>query len=192
MSSYSPVDVYKQTGGMYTRLDNFNQLKSNGEQAFENQLLDFFRKIDDLSAISEETHENGQSWPMRYHLSVQRINLLRPFVEHFPQKVILEIGSDCGVLTRFLGESAAHVVALESNFRRAAITAERCRDLDHVTVINDHLADFESGDQFDVIIIAGGLDDNDQLANNTHTATDLLKKARGLLKEDGILILALD
>src|SRR5689334_22441064 len=123
MISYRPANVYRPTGDVYTRTDNGIQFKSGSEQAFENQLLNFFKGTGDLSAISEETHAKGQSWPMRYHLSVQRVNLLRPFVDYFPQKEILEIGSDGGALTRFLGEHAARVVALESNFRRAEITA---------------------------------------------------------------------
>ena len=38
MISNRPASVYRPTGDVYTRIDNGIQFKSNGEQAFENQL----------------------------------------------------------------------------------------------------------------------------------------------------------
>lgn len=187
MRNYRPADVYRPTGRVYARTGHLSHFNSGDGQDLENQLLDFFRETNDLSAVTEELHPNGHSWPMRYYLSVQRVNLLRPFVEYFPHKDILEIGSDGGILTRYLAECKANVVALENNFKHAEITAERCRDLENVTVINDHFAQFECTEKFDVIIVAGGID-----PVGDHTADDLLIKINSLLKKDGMLLLALD
>jgi Glycosyltransferase len=178
MSKFHPVDIYRLTGDVYTRTDNHPAFEAGEELALDNQLLEFFRNTSHLQDITEAGAAWMQAWPMRYHLSVQRANLLRPFAALFHNKFILEIGAECGALTRFLGEAGGHVVALEKNFTRASIIAERCRDLPHITVVNDAFATFACVDAFDIIIANG--------------SPQFLSKSFDLLKEDGILMMAMD
>lgn len=178
MSKFHPANIYRLTGDVYTRIDNHPAFEAGDELALENQLLEFFRNTTHLHDVTEAAAPWMQDWPMRYHLSVQRANLLRPFAGLFQNKFILEVGAECGALTRFLGEANAHVVALEKNFTRAGIIAERCRDLHNVTVVNDELSSFECFDAFDIIIANG--------------PPQLLNKLSGLLKEDGMLMMAMD
>lgn len=120
-----------------------------------------------------------------------RANLLRPF-GFGPEQRVLELGCEAGVITRHIGESGASVVAVESNPKLAAIAEERCRDLANVRVICDDPYAAEVHGQFDVVTLIGT---PEHVAVCQHTDNPLgvfLERAAAWLKEDGLLILAID
>src|SRR5438105_8213209 len=121
-----PAEIYRRTGRIYTRINSHIQFENGDANACENAWRINFAGTNDLNTVAEEWPAVQQTWLARYHFSVQRANVLRPFVDFFPQKEILEIGSGCGSVTRFLGECEANVIALEENFGQANLTAERC------------------------------------------------------------------
>src|SRR5688572_29538139 len=112
---------------------------SDGEDV-ETRILEALKKCKDVSVLSEELESHIFDWASLCFFSKKRSNLLRPFAALFKGKTILEIGCGAGPITRFLGECGATVYAVEPSFRRARIAAERCRDLDNVTIICDDLA----------------------------------------------------
>jgi hypothetical protein len=67
-----------------------------------------------LSSTSTELAAGIIDWPSYYHLSHLPSNLLRPVSELLAGDV-LEVGAGCGALTRFLGEAARTVVALDGS-----------------------------------------------------------------------------
>lgn len=118
-----------------------------------------------------------------------RANLLRPF-EFSPTQRVLELGCEAGIITRHLGESGAEVVAIENIPGLAVLAEKRCRDLPNVRVICDDPLSAEVSGQFDVITLIG-------TPERTAEATDdpldaLLVRSIALLKEDGLLMLAID
>lgn len=183
---------YTRSAGIYIRADDDGRFSYNDGDASENFILTAIKNASDLSTGSAELSAQIHDWPTRYHFSPQRADLLRPFGSFFHKKKILEPGSGCGAITRFLGESGAEVMALEGSSRRAEITAARCRDLPNVTVVCDNIERFESPEKFDVIILTGVLEYSNLFIKGEHPAQELLKRLLALLEEDGLVFIAIE
>lgn len=164
---------------------------SDGEA--EDFLLDLFRQLSDdqLGPMSESLERSITDWPTEYHLSRQRHCLLRPLRIGAGERV-LEIGSGCGAMTRYLGETGAQVIALEGSLRRATITAERCRDLPNVKVIAGNFGAFPEHDEFDWIISVGVLEYANLFMGQDEPARRFLAKIRQLLSPRGQVVLAIE
>lgn len=163
---------------------------SDGDDA-ESYLLSVLRNAKDVSSTSPEMAAAIRDWPSEYHLSPIRHNLLR-LLELGPAHRVLELGCGCGAITRFLGESGATVVAVEGSMRRAEIAAERCRDLSNVKVYCDNLIEFGTDEKFDYVTLIGVLEYAPQYIDSKAPTGACLNQARSFLKEDGVLVLAIE
>src|SRR3954469_10800382 len=67
-----------------------------------------------------------ESWPIHYHLSPERANLLRHL--DFSGLDVLELGAGLGGISRFLSEHAARLSVVEGTADRFAALSERLRD----------------------------------------------------------------
>jgi hypothetical protein len=143
-------------------------------------ILDKLQNSKDLKIGSEELSAHIRDPESSLVFSSRRASLLRPFQKFFKQKEILEINGNGGAITRFLGESSAFVVAVEANPMMAKITAERCRDLENVKVIDTGLELLHWDGKFDVVTLIGKFEAPD------------IQKARSFLKDDGALIISAD
>jgi SAM-dependent methyltransferase len=163
---------------------------SDGD-AIEHRLLMALRHCIDVSGASEELRLHINDWPSEYHLSPVRHNLLRPFP--FKQSDhILELGCGCGAITRYLGETQATVVGIEGSRRRAEIAAERCRDLSNVKIYCDNIAEFRTDEKFDYVTLIGVLEYAPLFIDSDDPVNFCLECARSLLKDDGLLIMAIE
>ncbi len=144
-----------------------------------------------MSGASEELRLHITDWPSEYHLSPVRHNLLRPFpfkqTDH-----ILELGCGCGAITRYLGETRAAVVGIEGSQRRAEIAAERCRDLSNVRIFCDNIAEFRTDEKFDYVTLIGVLEYAPLFIDSDDPVNFCLECARSFLKDDGLLIIAIE
>jgi SAM-dependent methyltransferase len=131
-------------------------------------------------------------WPTLYHLSSARANLLRPVAGRLQGKSVLEIGAGCGAITRYLGECAATVVAVEGSARRAGICAARCRGLDNVTVVRDSFQTFPRAARFDVVTLIGVLEYSRLFTDAENAVTAMVAECRERLSDDGLLIIAIE
>lgn len=157
----------------------------------EGQLLSALKQCRNVSIASEELRAHITDWPTEYHFSSVRHNLLRPFTLG-PSDSILELGCGCGAMTRYLGETGAKVVAVEGSRRRAAIAAERCRDLPNVSVYCDNLIDFQANATFDFVTLIGVLEYSNQFISGPDSIQACLEKTGSFLTENGTLILAIE
>ncbi|MDI1244555.1 MAG: class I SAM-dependent methyltransferase [Rhodoferax sp.] len=163
---------------------------SDGD-AIETRLLTLLQNCRDVSCASMELRQHMTDWPSLYHLSPARHNLLRPF-RFSPGDRILELGSGCGAMTRFMGESGSEVVAVEGSTRRAKITAERCRDLSNVRVICEDIMHFSTDQRFDFVTLIGVLEYAPRYIPAEDPILACLKQARSFLKPEGVLVLAIE
>lgn len=157
----------------------------------ELRLLGILKHCHDLSSTSEELRQHIVDWPSEYHFSAVRHNLLRPLALG-PGTRVLELGCGCGAMTRYLGECGANVVAVEGSLQRAAIAAERCRDLDGVSVYCDNLSDFHSNERFDVVTLIGVLEYAQLFVKDSDPIAACLRIARSFLSERGRLVIAIE
>jgi SAM-dependent methyltransferase len=183
---------YDLAGGIYIRRDDPEDFGYSDGNETEEYLLSVITEASDVAMGSEELAHKIMDWPSLYHLSPQRADLLRPFSDYLKGRSVLEIGSGCGAITRFLGETAAEVVSVEGSRRRARITAARCRDLANVMPVNDNFDRFRWEEQFDVVTLIGVLEYSNLFIKGSEPAARLLEKARAFLKKDGVLIIAIE
>ena len=163
---------------------------SDGE-CVEERIAAILAGAKDLSLYSPELQRQCSDWPSRYHLSGCRANILRPFCSR-KHGSVLEIGSGCGAITRFLGESGANVLAVEGSRRRAAMTRSRTRDLSNVVVVCDNFSEFQTDHRFDLITLIGVLEYAGLYMEGPSPFKALLEKACGMLTPDGSLIIAIE
>lgn len=172
--------------------------------AVEDELLALFKSGGDVSAILRQ----DKRWPVLYHLSPDRRNLL----EWFPFKKdgkLLEIGAGCGALTGLFAEKVADVTAVELSTRRSQIIYERYRANDNLEIMAGNICDFQPQAQasprradppmaekfegkFDYITLVGVLEYARSFVKGETPECQLLKQCRALLKPEGILIVAIE
>lgn len=145
------------------------------------KLQHLLQECTDRSVLSLQIEAIQKLPGLARHVSSQRCNILRPFARFLSSGIrVLEIGSDCGSLTRYLGECGAKTCAVEEDQEKAAITALRCQDLPNVNVLRSVLNDLPAMlGKFDLITLVDGM-----------ISSDLLLKIRSLLRKDGVLLVA--
>ncbi|BCT68964.1 glycosyltransferase [Nitrosospira sp. NRS527] len=176
--------------GIWSRPEYMGIAYSDGDEV-EDRIAEIIDQTTDITVLSAELRQHCIDWPSLYHLSGTRANILRPF-DAALRGDILEIGSGCGAITRYLGESGANVLALEGSPRRAAITRSRTRDLENVTVLAEKLDQFQSNCRFDVITLIGVLEYANLFMASENAAFAMLQHVRTLLKPQGQLIIAIE
>lgn len=175
---------------MLTPEDQPRDFQYSDGDAAEEAVLDAVSAAEDVSAGSDELARHITDWPTRYHLSPVRGDLLEPF--RWDSLEVLEIGAGCGALTRVLGEAGARVSAVEGSLRRATITSRRCRGLENVEVFCDDFAAFPATRAYDAVVAVGVLEYAPRFFATSDPIAAFLQKVRGLLKPDGVLLLAIE
>jgi SAM-dependent methyltransferase len=184
--------VHDTERNIWTR-PNFEGIDYSDGDATEIEIADIIKQASDVSVTSIELRQHCTDWPRTYHLHPNRSNLLRP-IENYLKGDVLEIGSGCGAITRFLGENGANVLGLEGSIRRASIAESRTRDLDNVTMLSENFSDFTCDKKFDAVTFIGVLEYARKFSNNqAQDGIDLaLQMAVSFLKPDGVLIVAIE
>ncbi len=183
--------IYSDKLRIWTRAEAEKFTYSDG-RAHEEHLYSIVTKLKDSALYSPEIAVQMTSWPARYHLSSTRANILRPFHDKLKAAHVLELGSGCGAITRYLGETCSRVVTVEGSVARAIIGAERCRDLDNVNVYVDNIENFETDEKFDVVTLIGVLEYARVYIKAPDPTLHLLELAFSFLKPDGLLVLAIE
>ncbi|MDR3299675.1 MAG: glycosyltransferase [Candidatus Accumulibacter sp.] len=182
--------VWHEKQQVWIRPDFTGIAYSDGDET-EQRLAGIIGQVQDVSVLSEEWRRYCTNWPLTYHLSEKRANILRPFEENLHGD-ILEIGAGCGAITRYLGECGGNVLALEGSFRRAAMARSRTRDLQNVTVVCEKFDRFRIDRQFDVVTLIGVLEYAGLFTQGENPVQNMLACVRSLVKPDGWLIIAIE
>ena len=168
---------------------------SDGESV-ENYLREVLERSEDLSSRSPSLQTAIRDWPTEYHLSSDRANLLRPY-NLGGVETVLELGSGCGAISRYLGEQGIRVDAVEGSSVRADLGRLRCRDLDNVRVIN---ADYNQLDipqaHYDLVLFVGVIEYAHRFLGgecaDREAAISILGRARSCLKPGGLVLVAIE
>ncbi|MEL7061977.1 MAG: class I SAM-dependent methyltransferase, partial [Acidobacteriota bacterium] len=166
---------------------------SDGE-AVEREILDLIeasRSLDSDAAPIDDL--DGRSWPVRYHLSPERANLLRHL--RFDDLSVLELGAGMGGVSRFLAERAAHLTAVESSERRLEGATARLEGLASAQAVLGSAESVELDRFYDVVCLIGVLE-YAELYVEAPTGVDpfvhLLDRASRHLAPGGVLLLAIE
>jgi len=181
--------IYDEESKIYIYPKSFDYEYSDGDEV-ERRIYEILRNSPDNSSCSDFLKKSIVDWATEYHFSEYRSNLLRHF--DFANKNILELGAGCGAITRFLGESSKKVDAVEGSIVRAKCISQRCRELSNVRVFCSDFTNIEFKERYDVVTLIGVAEYSSLTLKTLDPFRDYLLKAKSFLKEDGILILAIE
>jgi SAM-dependent methyltransferase len=171
--------------------DDTGAIRYSDGETEETQLFEAISSATDLSATSWELQNVITSWAQRYHLSIHRGAIVRclPFSSNLQ---VLELGAGCGAVTRALGEKFAMVDAIEGSTTRARICASRCRDLPNVRVFAADINKLVPRPKYDIVFLVGVLEWSKGYLDADNPFQACLQLAARALKENGVLIIAIE
>lgn len=160
----------------------------------EDTLLQLFTQDSSEKIIKdrEDLLRNGPSWPIFYHLTPYRDNLLA-FYNFKPGSRVLEIGAGCGAVTEGLVKKDIELTALELTPKRSLINAHRNRDAKNLNVTIGNLSEFNPKERFDYIVCVGVLEyAGTFLSTSEKPYVDFVAKLKALLKPGGVALIAIE
>lgn len=137
--------------------------------------------------------EEKKSWPILYHLSPLRGNI----VDWLPIKLgdkVLEIGSGCGAITEKLSEKAGSVTCIDLSAKRSLINAYRNQDRDNIEIHVGNFSDIEPslpGD-YDFACMIGVFEYGQSYIHTKTPYEDFLKIMKKHVKKDGCIVIAIE
>lgn len=165
----------------------YNNETEYSDGSIEDEILNMVKNTDDLNSILI----NDSRWPVFYHLSYLRENLLNwyPFNE---DANLLEIGAGCGALTGLFCNKVSKVIAVELTDRRSQIIYNRHKNYSNLEIFPGNLNNMEFDEKFDYIILCGVLEYATQFTPTDNPHVDFLKKIKSMLNEDGVILVAIE
>jgi len=180
--------------GSNLKIGNVNIVLDN--HANENTYIDGDVELELLEIVKSGTNleafvRSDNRWPILYHLSPARHNLLRSF-DFDKNESVLEIGAGCGAFTGVLCDKFKNVTAVELSKLRSEILAYRNKDRTNLEVIVGNFNDLSFEKKFDAITLIGVLEYAGKFTQSSNPFKDFLVKIRDMLNHKGKLIIAIE
>lgn len=157
----------------------------------EDELLDIVKNNagGDFAQIIAEK----KSWPIFYHLSEFRTNI----IDWLPIKdtdKVLEIGSGCGAITGALARKARSVTCIDLSKKRSLVNAYKNKEYGNITIKVGNFKDIEPhlGDDFDYVMLIGVFEYGDAYIGGDTPYDDFMRICNRHRKLDGRLIIAIE
>ena len=137
--------------------------------------------------------EEKKSWPILYHLSPLRENI----VDWIPMKhteKVLEVGSGCGAITGALSRKAGEVTCVDLSKKRSMINAWRHAECENVTIHVGNFKDIEPElpDNFDYIFLIGVFEYGQSYMGSKTPFEDFLNMIKKHLAPGGRIVIAIE
>ena len=176
-----------KVGNVDLVLDRLEKGVTYNDGDVEDDIIKYVSQDADLNDVIK----NDLRWPVLYHLSKKRENLL-DWYDFDPEASLLEIGAGCGALTGMFCRKVANVTAVEISERRARIVAIRNQKVDNLTVHACRFENLPMEQKFDYVTLIGVLEYAGRYHGSEDPYADFLNSVRARLKEEGTLILAME
>lgn len=120
----------------------------------EDELLDIVKRFSPVE-YGSIIEERG-SWPVLYHLSPLRENIV-DWIPVKPTDRVLEVGSGCGAITGALSRKSGSVTCVDLSKKRSLINAYRHSQCDNITIHVGNFKDIEPDlpKNYDYIFLIG-------------------------------------
>lgn len=175
---------------MKVNYDFYNSKDKYSDGDIENEIIEYAKKYNEHQ--SDEIFKNDIRWPVYYHLTPIRGNILNwyPFEK---DSSVLEIGAGMGAITSVLCEKCKEVVSVELSKNRAKSIAIRNKDKENLEIIVANLNDIDFKERkFDYITLIGVYEYAALYTNTENPYIDFLNKIKKLLKPNGKLLIAIE
>lgn len=157
----------------------------------EDEILDIVKneKPDNYRKVIEER----ASWPIFYHLSSLRENI----VDWLPigkNDKVLEVGSGCGAITGALARKAGSVTCIDLSRKRSMINAYRHQDMDNIYI---HVGNFKDVEKdlacdYDYVMLIGVFEYGQGYMGSETPYEDFMNILKKHLKPDGHMAIAIE
>lgn len=173
---------------MILQEQNNQKVYSDGS-AVEKEMLSIAQKYPEDKA--QDFIANCSKYTINNTFSSVRENILNwyPFRDGAD---ILEIGAGMGSLTGLLCDKAKQVVSLEMSETRAAVIKARYPERDNLTIVSVDINHWETEQRFDYIVFIGVLEYAGVFSDASNPYEEFLLRAKNLLKDDGIILFAIE
>ncbi len=160
---------------------------SYSDGSIEDELL----HIVSTTSHFEEILAKDNRWPLLYHLSPLRRNLL----EWYPFQAdanLLEVGSGCGVLTALFCEKLKQVDCVEISRKRSEINVRRNKQHENLHIMVGNIMDVDFTNTYAYITLIGVFEYTKNFVTGNRPYTRLLSALHQVLRDDGRLIVAIE
>lgn len=155
--------------------------------SIELELLEYVKEYEDELEILEKDNR----WPILYHISPVRKNIL-DWYEFKKDASVLEVGSGCGAVTGAICEKAKSVTDIELSKLRSTINAYRNQRYENLTIMIGNFNDIKLDETYDYITLIGVLEYAAYYTQTENSFVDFLKRLKKVLKPDGKLLVAIE
>lgn len=159
--------------------------------AVEDEILQIVKTLSPVEF--QRVIQEKKSWPILYHLSSLRENIVE-WIPMDKSAKVLEVGSGCGAITGALSRKAGSVSCVDLSKKRSLINAYRHSDCDNVTIHVGNFKDIEPdlADDFDYICLIGVFEYGQSYIGGDTPFEDFLKILIPHLKTDGRIVIAIE
>jgi len=185
------ADMKEYIGTVCLDLTHWQEAEEEQDDFTIKELLEIVKTVDraDYGRVIEEKG----SWPILYHLSEQRQNI----VEGIPIRDtdhVLEIGAACGAVTGMLSKKSGRVTCVEPSKTKCEVNAYRNRNLGNIEI---KAGDYQTvlpylKEKYDLVTLIDVLEHAPDYTDSPEPFLDFLKLVTGLLREDGRLVVAIE
>ena len=157
----------------------------------EDELLSIVKEYKE--AEYNEIITERKKWPIFYHLSDIRSNIIEWYPINKKQRV-LEIGSGCGAMTGVLAKKAHSVTCIELSKKRSTINAYRNQDYDNIEILVGNFETIEKSltETYDVITLIGVLEYAASYISSENPYEEFLRMIKKHLKPNGQVLVAIE
>lgn len=157
----------------------------------EQEILEIAKKYSSLEF--QRIIEEKKSWPVLYHLSELRENIVDWLPMDKSMKV-LEVGSGCGAITGALAKKAGEVTCIDLSKQRSLINAYRHADCDNVTIHVGNFQDIEPvlACDYDYVCLIGVFEYGQSYIGGETPFEDFYKILKKHVKKEGRLVIAIE
>lgn len=137
--------------------------------------------------------EQKNSWPILYHLSALRGNIV-DWLPIKPSDKVLEIGAGCGAITEKLSEKAGKVTCVDLSAKRSQINAYRNQDKDNIEIYVGNFSDIEPSleEDYDYACMIGVFEYGQSYIHTETPYEDFLKIMQKHIKNNGRIVIAIE
>lgn len=171
-----------------------SEIQYSDGKSQESSVLEILKSESKLESWRYVGGKGFPHWCARYHLTPERSNLVRPF--DFSGLDVLEIGAGMGGVSRRIAETAKSLTIVEGTQLRFDALSARLRDLSNWQGKVGNFQDVELERKFDVVCVIGVLEYSevfiDQFGSHRSPFEFFLSKVKSALKDDGVLVLAIE
>lgn len=157
----------------------------------EDELLELVKKVSagEYARVIEEK----KSWPVLYHLSPLRENIV-DWIPMEKDAKVLEVGSGCGAITGALARKAGELTCVDLSKKRSLINAYRHSDCENVTIHVGNFKDIEPdlAEDYDYICLIGVFEYGQSYIGGDNPYEEFLRILLRHLKKNGRLIIAIE